>query len=279
VTEQGEVLSTRYHDPDLAFRIIEQMAYGVLLGAEAAQKEAQVPEAWRAAMTEMSSLAYQAYEALVHKDPEFIEFWKIATPIEEIGGLKLGSRPTFRRATKSVEDLRAIPWVFSWMQSRFVFPGWYGLGSALEQFAAKGPEQAELLRTMYKEWMFFKATIDNAQLTLLKADMQIAFHYALLVPDEAIRVRIFDIIAEEFSRTEHAILAITGQKALLEREPVLAKSVQLRNPYIDPLNYIQVEMIRRLRGLEDKTSTEAEELRAVIELTINGVSGGLKNTG
>ena len=146
VTEQGEVLSTRYHDPDLAFRIIEQMAYGVLLGAEAAQKEAQVPEAWRAAMTEMSKLAYDAYEALVHKDPEFIEFWKIATPIEEIGGLKLGSRPTFRRATKSVEDLRAIPWVFSWMQSRFVFPGWYGLGSALEQFAAKGPEQAELLR-------------------------------------------------------------------------------------------------------------------------------------
>jgi len=279
VTEQGEVLSTRYHDPDLAFRIIEQMAYGVLLGAEAAQKEAQVPEAWRAAMTEMSKLAYKAYEALVHKDPEFIEFWKIATPIEEIGGLKLGSRPTFRRATKSVEDLRAIPWVFSWMQSRFVFPGWYGLGSALEQFAAKGSEQAELLRTMYHEWMFFKATIDNAQLTLLKADMQIAFHYALLVPDEAVRVRIFDIIAEEFSRTEHAILEITGQKALLEREPVLAKSVQLRNPYIDPLNYIQVEMIRRLRGLEDKTSKEADDLRAVIELTINGVSGGLKNTG
>jgi len=279
VTEQGEVLSTRYHDPDLAFRIIEQMAYGVLLGAEAAQKEAQVPETWRAAMTEMSKLAYNAYEALVHKDPEFIEFWKIATPIEEIGGLKLGSRPTFRRATKSVEDLRAIPWVFSWMQSRFVFPGWYGLGSALEQFAAKGPEQAELLRTMYKDWMFFKATIDNAQLTLLKADMQIAFHYALLVPDESIRVRIFDIIAEEFSRTELAILTITGQKALLEREPVLAKSVQLRNPYIDPLNYIQVEMIRRLRGLEDKTSAEADALRAVIELTINGVSGGLKNTG
>ena len=138
VTEQGEVLSTRYHDPDLAFRIIEQMAYGVLLGAEAAQKEAQVPEAWRAAMTEMSKLAYQAYEALVHKDPEFIEFWRTATPIEEISGLKLGSRPTFRKATKSVEDLRAIPWVFSWMQSRFVFPGWYGLGSALEQYAAKG---------------------------------------------------------------------------------------------------------------------------------------------
>ncbi|HEV3270970.1 MAG TPA: phosphoenolpyruvate carboxylase [Candidatus Methylacidiphilales bacterium] len=279
VTEQGEVLSTRYHDPDLAFRIIEQMAYGVLLGAEAAQKEAQVPAAWRVAMTEMSKLAYNSYEALVHKDPQFIEFWRTATPIEEISGLKLGSRPTFRKATKSVEDLRAIPWVFSWMQSRFVFPGWYGLGSALEQFAAKGPAEADLLRAMYEEWMFFKATIDNAQLTLLKADMQIAFHYALLVPDESIRVRIFDAIAGEFSRTEHAILAITGQKNLLEREPVLAKSVQLRNPYIDPLNYIQVEMIRRLRGLENKQSPDADDLRAVIELTINGVSGGLKNTG
>ncbi|HEX4141184.1 MAG TPA: phosphoenolpyruvate carboxylase [Candidatus Methylacidiphilales bacterium] len=279
VTEQGEVLSTRYHDPDLAFRIIEQMAYGVLLGAAAARQDNPVPEAWRTAMTEMSKLAYNAYEALVHKDPEFIEFWKVATPIDEIGGLKLGSRPTFRRATKSVEDLRAIPWVFSWMQSRFVFPGWYGLGSALEQFAAKSPANAGLLKTMYRDWMFFKATIDNAQLTLLKADMQIALQYAKLVPDEAIRERIFNAIAAEFSRTEHAILAITGQKALLENEPVLARSVQLRNPYIDPLNYIQVEMIRRLRGLPDKTTPEADELRAVIELTINGVSGGLKNTG
>jgi phosphoenolpyruvate carboxylase len=279
VTEQGEVLSTRYHDPDLAFRIIEQMAYGVLLGAAAAQKESSVPAEWRTAMTEMSKLAYGAYEALVHKDPEFIEFWKVATPIDEIGGLKLGSRPTFRRATKSVEDLRAIPWVFSWMQSRFVFPGWYGLGSALEQFAAKSPANADLLKTMYNDWMFFKATIDNAQLTLLKADMQIARQYALLVPDEAIRERIFNAIAAEFARTEKAILAITGQKALLEQEPVLARSVQLRNPYIDPLNYIQVEMIRRLRALPDKTTPEADELRAVIELTINGVSGGLKNTG
>jgi phosphoenolpyruvate carboxylase len=279
VTEQGEVLSTRYHDPDLAFRIIEQMAYGVLLGAHAAQEEITVPEIWRTAMTEMSRLAYTAYADLVHKDKQFIEFWRIATPIEEISGLKLGSRPTFRKATTSVEDLRAIPWVFSWMQSRFVFPGWYGLGSALEKFAAKGPEQAALLKTMYKEWMFFKATIDNAQLTLLKADMKIASHYASLVPDESIRTRIFDNIAEEFHRTEMAILAITGQKALLEREPVLAKSVQLRNPYIDPLNYIQIDMIKRLRAMEDKTTPEADNIRAVIELAINGVSGGLKNTG
>jgi phosphoenolpyruvate carboxylase len=281
VTEQGEVLSTRYHDPDLAFRIIEQMAYGVLLGAHAAQQESAdtVPPAWREAMTEMSRLAYNAYFDLVHRDPEFIEFWRTSTPIEEISGLKLGSRPTFRKATKSVEDLRAIPWVFSWMQSRCVFPGWYGLGSALEQFAARGAAEAELLRTMYHEWMFFKATIDNAQLTLLKADIKIAGHYASLVPDEAIRARVFDAIRSEFDRTRAAILTITGQQALLEHEPVLARSVQLRNPYIDPLNYIQVEMIRRLRALPEKTGAQADALRDVIELTINGVSGGLKNTG
>jgi phosphoenolpyruvate carboxylase len=280
VTEQGEVLSTRYHDPDLAFRIIEQMAYGVLLGAHAAQEQsATVPEAWREAMTEMSRLAYNAYYELVHKDPEFIEFWRTSTPIEEISGLKLGSRPTFRKATKSVEDLRAIPWVFSWMQSRCVFPGWYGLGSALEQYAAKGAKEAELLRTMYHDWMFFRATIDNAQLTLVKADIRIASHYASLVPDEAIRTRVFAAIRGEFERTERAILSITGQKALLEREPVLSRSVHLRNPYIDPLNYIQVEMIRRLRALKEKTGPEADAIRDVIELTINGVSGGLKNTG
>jgi phosphoenolpyruvate carboxylase len=135
------------------------------------------------------------------------------------------------------------------------------------------------LGVMYRDWMFFKATIDNAQLTLLKADIRIASHYASLVPDEAIRARVFGAIRDEFDRTGRAILAITGQKTLLEREPVLSRSVQLRNPYIDPLNYIQVEMIRRLRALEDKTGPEADAIRDVIELTINGVSGGLKNTG
>ena len=153
------------------------------------------------------------------------------------------------------------------------------MGSALEQFAANGAAETALLKAMYKEWMFFKATIDNAQLTLLKADIQIASHYASLVPDEAIRARIFAQIAGEFDRTKQAILAVTEQHTLLERESVLAKSVQLRNPYIDPLNYIQVEFIRRLRGMESKGSEEAEAIRAVIELTINGVSGGLKNTG
>src|SRR5271163_2412035 len=178
------------------------MAYGVLLGSHAAQQEAPVPEAWRTAMTGMSKLAYQAYEALVHKDPEFIEFWRTATPIEEISNLKLGSRPTFRRATKSVSDLRAIPWVFSWMQSRFNLPGWFGLGSALQSILKRGPKGRESLRAMHAGWPFFQTLIDNAQLTMRKADMGIASLYAGLVEDPKIRRRILGILNAEFERTE-----------------------------------------------------------------------------
>ncbi len=278
VTEQGEVLSTRYHDPDLAHRILEQMTYGVLVGSQAAQSEAQRPPEWAEAMETMSGAGFAAYKALVHDDPEFLQFWKQATPIDEISNLKFGSRPTYRRATQSVSDLRAIPWVFSWMQSRYNFPGWYGLGSALEAVLARGPKGRKLLRGMYAEWPFFQTLIDNAQLTMRKADMGIAHLYASLVADSRVRNRIFGVLLHEFARTERAILAVTGQKQLLGQERVLLQSIDLRNPYIDPLNYLQVEMLRRLRagGL---TKDEEAGTRSVVELTINGISGGLKNTG
>ena len=280
VTEQGEVLSTRYHDPDLAHRILEQMAYGVMLGTHAAQTPSDVPAEWTTAMETMSAAGFAAYKALVHDDPEFLVFWRQATPIDEISNLKFGSRPTYRRAAQTVDDLRAIPWVFSWMQGRFVFPGWFGLGSALDAVLKQGPKGRKLLRAMHAGWPFFQTLIDNAQLTMRKADMTIAALYADLVEDEKIRRRIFGLLQAEFARTEAAILAVTGQRQLLAREPVLLKSVQLRNPYIDPLNYLQVEMIRRLRKGEKKlTAVEVEETRRVIELTINGISGGLKNTG
>jgi len=279
VTEQGEVLSTRYHDPDLAHRILEQMAYGVLLGTAAAQAGITVPADWRTAMEAMSAAGFAAYRQVVHEDPEFLRFWREATPIDEISNLKLGSRPTYRRATQSVADLRAIPWVFSWMQSRFNFPGWFGLGTALAAVLARGPSGRRLLRTMYREWTFFQSLIDNAQLTMRKADMGIAALYADLVDDPRIRRRIFGLLKAEFARTEAAILALTGQKQILGREPVLLKSVQLRNPYIDPLNYLQVDMLRRLRAAGQRPATEREAMAAVIELTINGISGGLKNTG
>jgi phosphoenolpyruvate carboxylase len=169
--------------------------------------------------------------------------------------------------------------VFSWMQSRFVFPGWFGLGSALAAVLKRGPKGKKLLRAMHAGWPFFQTTIDNAQLTMRKADMKIAELYSSLVDDEKIRRRIFNLLEAEFARTEAAILAVTGQKQMLGNEPVLLRSVQLRNPYIDPLNYIQVEMMRRLRTAKNIDAEEKAALQGVIELTINGISGGLKNTG
>jgi len=279
VTEQGEVLSTRYHDPDLAHRVLEQMAYGVLLGSNEAQHGSlRVPKRWLTTMEQMSKAALAAYRACVHDDPDFLIFWRQATPIDEISELNFGSRPTYRRkGSMSVGDLRAIPWVFSWMQSRFNFPGWYGLGSGLQAvLARKGGDKQ--LREMYQRWPFFQTMVDNAQLTLCKADMSIARVYASLVEDEALRDRILTRIIEEYRLTEKTMLAVTGQAHLLENEPVLAKSIKLRNPYVDPLNYLQVEMIKRRRAPRVKKADQ-EGIRSVLELTVNGIAGGLKNTG
>jgi len=280
VTEQGEVLSTRYHDVDLAHRVLEQMAYGVLLGANEAQKGARkLPKRWVQAMEEMSAASLAAYRECVHDDPEFLTFWRQATPIDEIGELNFGSRPTYRRkGSVSVADLRAIPWVFSWMQSRFNFPGWYGLGRGLDAILRRGPAGEQLLREMYQRWPFFQTAIANAQLTMCKADMSIAKVYASMVEDEGIRERVLGRILDEFKLTEKAVLAVTEQSELLENEPVLARSIKLRNPYVDPLNYLQVEMIKRRRGSRLK-KTDREGIRAVLELTVNGIAGGLKNTG
>ena len=280
VTEQGEVLSTRYHDPDLAHRVLEQMAYGVLLGSNEAQRgPRKLPKHWVKAMEVMSAAALLAYRACVHDDPEFLEFWRQATPIEEIGELNLGSRPTYRRkGSLSVSDLRAIPWVFSWMQSRFNFPGWFGLGSGLNAILHRGPEGEELLRQMYQQWPFFQTLIANAQLTMCKADMSIARVYASLVTDDTVREQVLGRILAEFRLAEKAVLAVTGQHVLLENEPVLARSIKLRNPYVDPLNYLQVDMLRRRRA-GTLSARDQEGTRAVMELTINGIAGGLKNTG
>jgi phosphoenolpyruvate carboxylase len=261
----------------LAHRILEQVTYGVLLGMDFAGRQQQLPPDWAEAMESMSSHAFAAYKALVHDDPDFLDFWRAATPIEEIGSLNFGSRPSYRKMSTSVQDLRAIPWVFSWMQSRFNFPGWYGLGSGLQ--AEIGGGGLDRLQSMYREWPFFQTLIDNAQLTMVKADMGIATHYASLVPDLQLRDRVLAILKKEFYRTLQAILEVTDQTVLLEREPVLMRSVQLRNPYIDPLNFLQVEMIRRIRANRDSRVQDEEAIHRVIELTINGISGGLKNTG
>jgi phosphoenolpyruvate carboxylase len=198
--------------------------------------------------------------------------------MNEISQMSIGSRPARRTAQATFDSLRAIPWGFSWMQSRHVLPGWYGVGQALSTFGA-GSEGRVLLQEMYANWPFFQVVIDNAQLSLAKADMGIGRLYAGLVEDEALRQSIFGTIETAFEQTCQWVLNVTGQQELLENDPVLQRSVRQRNPYVDPLNFIQVSLLRRLRGLSDPDSPEGQRLLQAIFLTINGIASGLKNTG
>jgi phosphoenolpyruvate carboxylase len=289
VTEQGEVIASRYADPDLAHRHLEQIVSAVLLASVASdgwqvtsdekpatRHPSPVTPEWRSALTTMSASARAAYRALVYETPGFMDYWRAATPLDEISRLRIGSRPAARRGGGlDVSHIRAIPWVFSWMQSRFNLPGWYGLGTALSEKSAIRNLQSE----MYQAWPFFRAVLDNAEMSLLKADLGIAALYSALVPDRALADAIFARIRGEYDRTRDAILAVTGHDELMDADPVIQRSIQLRNPYVDPLNYLQVEMLRRLRALPDPESPEAERLREVIVLTINGIAAGLRNTG
>jgi phosphoenolpyruvate carboxylase len=192
--------------------------------------------------------------------------------------MRIGSRPARRSAQATFDSLRAIPWVFSWMQSRHVLPGWYGVGQALSAYGDT-PERRQLLQQMYQEWPFFQVVIDNAQLSLAKADMGIAHLYASLVDDEVVREEVYGTIASAFQLSCQWLMTITGQQELLENDPVLQRSVRLRNPYVDPLNFIQVSLLRRLRALPNPDGPEGQELMRAIFLTIDGIASGLKNTG
>jgi phosphoenolpyruvate carboxylase len=273
LTEQGETIASRYADPDLAHRHLEQIVSAVLL-ASADSPDGKAPDHWREAMRAMAAAARDAYHGLVERTPGFLDYWRAATPIEEISRLRLGSRPAARRSgALTRKDVRAIPWVFSWMQSRFNLPGWYGLGTAL----AAG--EAAHQRAMYAAWPFFRAVLDNAEMSLLKADMGIAELYSDLVPDRALAAAVFARVQAEYDRTRAAILAVTGHAELMDADPTIQRSVQLRNPYVDPLNYLQVETLRRLRALSDPEGKEAEDCREILVLTINGIAAGLRNTG
>lgn len=274
LTEQGEIIASRYANPYLAHRHLEQIASAVLLASAPSEEQIQVPDKWREAMEEMSTSAQKAYRHLVYETPGFIEFWQSATPLEEIKQLQIGSRPASRASTSAVDKIRAIPWVFSWMQSRFNLPGWYSLGTGLKSFS-----DPSLLREMYADWPFFRSLLDNTEMSLIKADMDIAALYVELVPDRALGSEIFSRIREEYQRTCTAVLSISGHTSLMEKEPVTQYAVQFRNPYIDPLNYIQVEVLRRLRTLKSPGEAETETLRELMALTINGIAAGLKNTG
>jgi phosphoenolpyruvate carboxylase len=272
VTEQGETIASRYADQDLAHRHLEQIVSAVLLAS--AEPPGDVSAEWRAALTAMAAAARDAYLGLVERTPGFLEYWRAATPIEEISRLRLGSRPAARgRGTLTRADVRAIPWVFSWMQSRFNLPGWYGLGSSLRTI------DPALLRAMHAGWPFLRALLDNAEMSLLKADLGIAALYSDLVPDRHLATTVFASVEAEYTKTRDAILEATGHRELLDGDPVIQRSVHLRNPYVDPLNYLQIEMLRRLRALPDPESPDADALREVIVLTINGIAAGLRNTG
>ncbi len=295
LTEQGEILAARYADPDIAHRQLEQIVNAVLLASvdettadgrqtTVVHRPSSVVQEWRSAMTAMATSARGAYRNLVYETPGFVEYWQTATPVDEISRLRIGSRPTARRGgALQVTHIRAIPWVFSWMQSRFNLPGWYGLGTALPPFGRPTsnlqPPSPEILRDMYAHWPFFRAALDNAEMSLLKADLGIAALYSDLAPDRELARAIFARIRDEYERARDAILAVSGHNALMDNEPVIQRSVQLRNPYVDPLNYLQIEMLRRLRALPDPDSPAAEPLREVIVLTINGIAAGLRNTG
>ncbi len=244
------------------------------------------------AMEELSAIAFRTYRELV-EDPDFPAYFEAASPIREIALLNIGSRPSAREAAGAadhgaawpgrapamrVEALRAIPWVFAWNQNRHIIPGWYGVGTALESFASRGPAEAALLAEMYRHWPFFESLLDNVQLSLAKADMHIAALYAGLVPDRALAERLLGRIRAEYERTVRGVLAATGQQRILEREPSLQRSIERRNPYVDPVSYIQVALLRRLRtpGLDD---AERERLTSTVLLAINAIAGGLRNTG
>jgi phosphoenolpyruvate carboxylase len=247
-------------------------------------------EAWIQTLERLSADALKRYRALIYNDPDFLTFFEQATPILELGWLNIGSRPARRTKSGAIEDLRAIPWVFSWMQSRYVLPSWYGVGSALTDYIQEDSSHLAQLQQMYRRWPFLRAFLDNLQMTLSKADMLIASHYATLVNDPTLRERIASEITNEYVRTQKAVISIVGGHKLLDTSPVLQESIKRRNPYVDPLSYFQVVLLKRLRALggpftpnPSQTVTPQEQERAdltyAVLLTINGIAAGVRNTG
>ncbi len=222
----------------------------------------------RPTASKLSQASMTAYRSLVYETPGFVDYFRAATPIAELAELKIGSRPASRTSSTAIEDLRAIPWVFSWSQSRVMLPGWFGFGSAVQ-----GMDMAEL-QAMGKEWPFFRTLIQNMEMIMAKADMTIARRYARLVPDANLGATIYGAIKDEWDKTKDAVLTITGQSDLLGGQPELDRLIRLRMPYVEPLNHVQIELIRRRRAGDDDPL-----VREGILLAINGVAAGLRNSG
>jgi len=229
-------------------------------------------------LEQLSERAFRAYRGLVYETEGFNRYFRESTPITEIAGLNIGSRPTARKASGRIEDLRAIPWVFSWAQCRLMLPGWYGFGSAVEAWLKDNPDGLEMLRRMLRSWPFFRTLLSNMDMVMSKADLAIASRYADLVSDASLRNEIFGRLRAEFERTRHYLLAIEQQDELLADNPLLRRSIRNRFPYMDPLNHLQVELLRRHRA-GDATESVDERVRRGIHLSINGIAAGLRNSG
>ena len=279
ITEQGEVLSWKYADPVLAEWNLETMIAACLEAlVKPAQSSPETRARWDEAMESISGDAFAFYRQHIAENPEIIPYFEQATPVNELEHARIGSRPARRSQNRSLEDLRAIPWVFGWMQSRHAVPAWFGVGHALERFSDRSPQHAELLREMMHDFPFFAALIRSVEIAMAKADFSIARLYAGLVSDSALGDRVFTMLNDEFDRSRRAILGVTGQHELLEKNPVLARSVRLRNPYVDPLSLIQVDLLRRKR---EAAGSEVSDpvLDFAIGATMNGIAAGLHNTG
>ena len=274
ITEQGEMIADRYHHEGIARRHLDQVINAVFLTSLGKGGHSQ-DTAWPKLMDDLAELSRRAYRKLIYEEPGLLSYFEQSTPIHEIGELRIGSRPARRVTSRNIESLRAIPWVFSWMQSRHTVPGWFGIGSALEAKVLENPDNLALLQKMYESWPFWTTVVDNCQMILAKADMTIARLYADLVEDRANAEKIFSIVRQEYERSVKYLCLITGQKSLLEKMPVLQKSIQQRNPYVDSLSYLQIVLLGKLRSSTDVSS----ELKTGVMESISSIASGLKNTG
>ena len=283
ITEQGEMIHYKYGNPAVAARNLELVASAVLETSTGTYEASAIDPSWPAVMADVSERAYRAYRALVAEDPDLFRYFEEATPVQEISRLNIASRPAWRRGAGAFEDLRVIPWVFAWVQSRHYIPGWYGLGAGITSYLQEDPSgRLAVLQTMYRGWAFFSRVIENAQMTMCKSDMGVAHRYASLVRDVAARERIFGRIRAEYETCREVLLRITGQAELLDCDPALQQSLILRNPYVDPLSYIQVSLLRRLRALQTREGSDPEAeaaLRQSLHLTINGIATAMRSTG
>jgi len=280
ITEQGEVISSRYSLKGIAYRSLEQATSALItasLHARYPEKES-IDKEWEEIAENISAVSQKKYQDLIFRDPDFLSFFKESTPLPEVGELNIGSRPSKRKNSDRFEDLRAIPWVFAWTQSRYLLPAWYAAGTGLQSFYQGNEENLKVLQKMYESYPFFTSLINTLQMALAKADLIIAKEYSLMTKDHTARERIFGLIQDEFTLTQELVLKITGQQDILDNQPVLQESIRLRNPYVDPLSYLQVQLLNELRELREQEQDDPDLLREVL-LTINGIAAGLRNTG